>query len=184
VTDTSSTAQNGSSATAFDRFSGPGERHRALQPTIGDWRVSMSTTTARGEATRSDDIRSRKRWIGDGRYVREEVEGTFRGRSHSKLTLLGFNNIRGRYEYVTADNYDAAILLYVSSPGDPGDGRRIEMFSDYVYAGDGPEPTGTLVTIRTVIEIEGSNRHILRNYYGAPGQDEYLFLEYDYRRMP
>jgi hypothetical protein len=119
----------------------------------------------------------------DGRYIREEVRGSYAGKPHEKLTLLGFNNVRQRYEYMTADNNDAVILLYVSQPNAAlGSGSCIEAFADYVYAGDGPDVAGTLVTVRTVIEIESADLHVLRNFYGAPGREEYLFLEYRYER--
>lgn len=168
---------------AFERLSGPGERHRALSPLIGAWRVAMATHGADGRTTRSEEIRARKDWFGDGRYVREEVSGTFAGVPHAKLTLLGFNNLRHRYEYVTADNYDAVLLLHTSAAGvEPGDPGRIEVFAEYVEAGEGEQASGTLILIRTVIEIVSDDHHLLRNLYRAPDRPERPFLEYDYRR--
>ena len=168
---------------AFERLSVPGPRHQALAPLMGRWHVEMTTRTAGGAATTSADVTATKEWYGGGRYVREEVSGTFAGKPHNKLTVLGYNAVRRRYEYVTADDHDAAILLYATLPGAEGDGRSITLFADYVYAGDGPEVAGSLVTIRTVIGIDGPDRHTLRNFYAPPGGAEYLFLEYVYTRV-
>ena len=168
---------------AFDRYSKPGDRHASLAPMIGQWNVAMATHKPDGSSIRSIDVQAVKSWFGEGRYVREDVVGTFSGSRHEKLTVLGFNNIRERYEYTTADNDDAAVTLYVTALGaDINDRRRIEVFADYVDAGQGEDATGTLVVIRTLIEIESDDRHTLRNFYKAPGRAEYLFLEYDYRR--
>ena len=169
---------------AIQRFRQPTDRHSAFAPLIGNWSVEMTTRDAEGNVTSSSNsIHAEKRFIGDGRYVREDISGEIGGGQHEKLSILGFNNIRSRYEYSTADNFDAVILLYTSAPGSDLDPCRIETFAKYVYAGDEQSPVGTLVTIRTVIEIESDDRHILRNYYNAPGADEYLFLEYIYSRV-
>ena len=168
---------------AFDRYAKPGERHAALAPLIGRWAVAMTTHAPDGSSTRSDDVRAVKTWFGDGRYVREDVDGTFGGIRHEKLTILGFNNIRERYEYTTADNHDAVVTFYITAPGaDIANRRRIEVFTDYVDAGQGEDATGALVVIRTLIEIVSDDHHTLRNFYKAPGREEYLFLQYDYRR--
>ena len=170
---------------AFRRLSRPGARHEALQLLVGRWQIAMATHTGTepDRVTRSDAIYSDKSWFGGGRYIREEVRGDFAGREHTKTTILGYNNVRERYEYVTADNYDAAVLFYCSLPGQAGSGWPITLFAEYVYAGDGPEPSGSLVTIRTTIDVEGPDRHTLRNYYHSAGKAEYLFLEYVYTRM-
>ena len=168
---------------AFDRYSKPGDRHAAFAPMIGQWRIAMATHKADGSSTRSDDVRAAKSWFGDGRYIREVVSGTFGGAKHEKLTVLGFNNVRNRYEYSTADNYDAAITLYTTAPGaSTDDPRRIEMFTDYVDAGTGRGRDGHAGHHTDAHRDRQRDRHTLRNFYKAPGQTEYLFLEYDYRR--
>ena len=155
--------------------------HLTFAPLIGDWAVAMSTRSPDGTVTSSDRVRADKRWFG-GFYVRETLSGTFGGKPHDKLTMLGFNRTRERYEYVTADNHDAVILLYASRPDASGDGRRFDVFTEYLM----PNERGAgarLVEVRTTLEIVDETRHELRNYYRPPGSDETLFLEYVYRRI-
>ena len=168
---------------AIEKFRHAGERHAKLATLAGTWRIAMRVWDKAGKITaQSDDITATKTLVHDGRYIREDLSGPIGSGTHEKTSMLGFNNIRGRYEYMTADSYDAVILLYTTAPGTALDDKRIEVFADYVHAGDREEPTGTLVTIRTVIEIESLDLHVLRNYYHAPGQPEFQFLEYTYHR--
>ena len=159
--------------------------HSAFAPLIGDWSVRMSVRSPDGTTTSSDQVHASKRWFGDGRYVREDLSGTFDGTPHEKLTVLGFNATRARYEYATADNHDAVVLLYLSQAGAYSDGahddRRFELFSDYLMP-DENGATPRLVTIRTLITVVDRTHHELRTYYRPPGGDEVPFLEYVYRR--
>lgn len=168
---------------AIERYRHAAERHAKLQVMEGDWDVHMQVWDETGALlVETELIRSTKALVHDGRYLREDLSGPIGSGQHEKTSMLGFNNIRGRYEYMTADSYDAVILLYTTAPGAHLDDRRIEVFADYMHAGNDDAPTGTLVTIRTVIEIEDDDHHILRNFYNAPGKDEYRFLEYGYTR--
>ena len=146
----------------------------------GDWRLTMSVWSEDGQLTRSDGLRARKRLIADGRYLREEIEGAFAGGPHEKLTVLGYNATRGRFEYVTADNHDAVLLLYLSAAGVRADATSVELWAEYAAPreGDGAD----FVLIRTEIISEGADRHVLRNHYRPGGGPERPFLEYVYAR--
>lgn len=169
---------------AIERYRHAAERHGKLKPMEGDWAVHMRVWDETGAlSVETDLIKSVKTLVHDGRYLREDLSGPIGSGTHEKTSMLGFNNIRSRYEYMTADSYDAVILLYTTAPGARLDDRRIEVFADYMHAGNDDAPSGTLVTIRTIIEIEDDDRHTLRNYYNAPGKDEYRFLEYQYTRQ-
>lgn len=159
----------------------PGPRHRALADLIGLWRLDMTIHGPDGSTRSKHPLQAEKTWFGDGRYVLERIEGEFGGGRHQKLTLLGFNNTRSRYEYVTADNHDAVLLLYTSRPDALKGERLIDLYADYVSPGDAA-PRGVLLTVRTRLEILGPDEHVLTNAYAEPGSDQRPFLEYRYRR--
>lgn len=56
----------------------------------------MVTYGADGPIRSKSPLLANKDLFGDGRYIREEINGEFGGARHQKLTLLGFNNTRGR----------------------------------------------------------------------------------------
>ena len=143
----------------------------------------MTTWDEAGLATRAEGLTSRVTLINGGRCAREEVAGIFAGACHEKLTLFGWNATRERFEYATADNHDAVILLYVTAPGRPGDTRGMELLADYAApdADDLARPA-TFVTIRTVLAVEDRDHRSVRNFYRPAGQPERPFLEYRYTR--
>ena len=158
------------------------EMKEALDLLVGSWRVTMATTPSEGESTHADGLLARKTWIGDGRYVQEEIEGDFGNERHKKMTLLGYNSTRDRFEYVTADNHDSVILFFVTTPAAAGNGREITLFADYAMPNEADKDAATFVTIRTTLIIESRDRHILRNAYRYAGGVEKPFLEYIYTR--
>lgn len=161
---------------------GPGHRHAALARLAGRWRVDMTTHGPDGPTNSVEPLTAAARMIGGGRYVEERIEGTFAGGRHEKLSVLGFNATRDRFELVTADDHDAVLLHFVSRPGEAGDDDRIDLFADYVSPGDAA-PRGVLLTVRTQILVEGADRRRLVNAYRAPGGAEEPFLEYVYTRV-
>ena len=150
---------------------------------VGSWQLTMATTSPDGVTTRADGLRATKTWFGDGRYVREEIEGQFGGERYKKMTLLGYNRTRDRFEYVTADNHDGVILYFVTAPSAAGDGYEITLFADYAMPDELKKDAAAFITIRTTLSIESRERHILRNAYRYPGGSEKPFLEYVYTRL-
>ena len=125
-------------------FARSGQYSPLLEQLIGRWNVAMTTTTEHSEPTRATGLVAVKSWFADGRYVREDIQGMFGGGKHEKLTLLGFNATRHRYEYMTADNHDGVILLYVSSPGDRSDQATLTLFTEYAMPGEEAGSAATL----------------------------------------
>lgn len=143
----------------------------------------MTTHDLGGAITRSDEIGSIKSCFGDGRYVREEIAGPFGGKQHEKMTVLGYNETRARFEFFPADNHDGVLLLYTGEPGADAGTREIVMSAEYAA----PDETGearpaSFVRVHTVITIEDRNRHSLRTFYRPGGAPERLFLELMYVR--
>ena len=90
-----------------------GGAHQHLAPLAGDWNVIMHMFPGTGVTVASSGIKSRKRPILDGRQIWEEIyEGTIAGLPHRKFTMLGYNNVNQRYEFVTADNLDTQQMVY------------------------------------------------------------------------
>lgn len=148
-----------------------------FKASIGAWDVDMVTHRPDGALKSIAPLKSEKQFFGSERYVLERVEGMFGGAWHEKVTLLGFNASRGRYEYVTADNHNAVLLLYATLPGATGATECMDLFAEYVSPGDAA-PRGVLLTVRTRIEVNGPDEHRLTNYYSEPGGPERNFLEY------
>ena len=187
---------------ALYNLGSPGEFHQRLEPLIGDWDVVMNIYPAAGaKPVTSSGMVSQKRWILGNRQIQEEiVAGTIGGMEHRKLTILGYNNVNGRYEFTTFDNLDTQAMSYHGSPD--ATGTIITMTASYTQAaygglvtGDGvgrangakPNPKKTIVgiafTVRDVLTIESDNRHTLQMYFTPATGKETLTAEYIYTRQ-
>jgi hypothetical protein len=176
-----------------------GDHHRRIAAMVGEWDVVMNMYPGPGEKISSVGMKSRKRAILDGRQIMEEIyEGTMGGVPHRKVTMLGYNAVNQRYEFVTADNLDTQQMSYHGTR-DPKTGV-IELTASYtqavfaeIVAGDGlsrasGKPAsrkaigGIEMTVRDVLTIASNNEHKLQMYFHPAAGEEGLGAEYLYRR--
>jgi Protein of unknown function (DUF1579) len=160
---------------ASTRLAMPGEKHRWLEPLIGQWNVQMRVWPAPGDTPiESTQLTATREWILGGRYLREELTGKFAGNPSHRVALLGYNNLEGRFELVTVDTFEPGQMSYASlADGKPG---LISLTGDNTEAGFGAKPTGRKRSLRFDIEMAGdvNTQHIYVRY---PGETEFLFVE-------
>src|SRR5262245_52114674 len=99
----------------------PGSGHAALSSLIGTWRVRYEvygTLGRRGDEPPivSDDVRTRREWVGGGRFIEDTTEGTLMGAPLWRRGWLGYSNMDRRYEWVTIDSVNSTMMVYVSEP--------------------------------------------------------------------
>lgn len=177
----------------------PAEAHHFLAPLAGEWNVVLHMYPGGGAIVTSEGLKSRKRLILDGRQVFEEIyEGTIAGWPHRKVTMLGYNAINQRYEFVTADNFDTQQMAYQGARDE--NSQVITMFADYTQAAyaeivSGDELSratgkpvswrsivGIQMTIRNVLSIPSADEHRLEMYFRPAAGEEVLGAKYLYRR--
>lgn len=174
-------AQQAAELPASTRLALPGDRHRWLEPLIGRWDVQMRVWPAPGAAPiESNKLTAVREWILGGRYLREELAGTFAGNPSHRLALLGYNNLEGRFELATVDTFEPGQMWYTShADGRPG---SISLVGDNTEAGFGPKPTGRKRSLRFDIEIAGDT-NVQRIYVRYPGEPEFLFVEQRFTKI-
>lgn len=160
---------------ASTRLAMPGEKHRWLEPLIGKWNVQMRVWPAPGaEPIESAQLTATREWILGGRYLREELTGTFAGNPSHRVALLGYNNLERRFELVTVDTFEPGQMTYAShADGTPG---LISLAGDNTEAGFGAKPTGRKRSLRFDIEMAG-DVNTQRIHVRYPGEAEFLFVE-------
>jgi hypothetical protein len=160
---------------ASTRLALPGAKHRWLEPLVGRWNVQMRVWPAPGATPiESTQLTASREWILGGRYLREELTGSFAGNPSHRLALLSYNNLEGRFELVTVDTFEPGQMWYAShTDGQPG---LISLSGDNTEAGFGAKPTGRKRSLRFDIEIQGEV-NMQRIYVRYPGEAEFLFVE-------
>jgi Protein of unknown function (DUF1579) len=171
---------------AFARRGLPGPGHAALAPLVGIWRVENSIYIAigtPGQPVVSDQIICRREWVAGGRFLRDVTEGTIGGGPYWREGLLGYSNMDQRYEWVTADGFNANMMIYL---GDKGSGARQPIVMSGVFTDQGvvgEQAAGKEVGMRTVISIESRDRHVFELYVTPPGAREFLADRKVYTRI-
>jgi len=164
----------------------PGAGHERLQPLEGTFMVEMQVFMGPGTPERpavGRGIIARRQWVAGGRFLRDVTEGEFAGSRYYREGLLGFSNIDGRFEWVTVDAANANMMIY---RGEDGSGPRMPIvvsgtFTDQGWLGE--QNVGRSVRMRTVITIEGNDRHVFDLYFEWPGAGERLVDRKVYTRI-
>ena len=98
----------------------PGSGHEALEPLVGRWRVRYEvygTLGRRGDEPPivSEDVTTRREWIGEGRFIEDTTEGTLMGAPLWRRGWLGYSNMDQRYEWVTIDSVNPTMMTYMGA---------------------------------------------------------------------
>jgi len=166
----------------------PGPGHAALAPLAGTWRVQMGVYGTLGRSPdappiTSDDLVARRQWVAGGRYLEDTTEGTLEQFRYWRRGWLGYDNMAARYEWVTIDEANAGMMRYTSRTGS-GPAARIELLGTFVDQGVAGEAfAGKTVPMRTMILIEGPDRHVIELYFTPPGRKEALATRAVYTRI-
>lgn len=167
---------------AAARLAMPSEKHEWLDPLVGEWTVEMLVFPEAGaEPITSTDLRATRREILEGRYVYEELRGTFAGNPSARDGILGYNNLEGRFELVTVDTFEPGQMFYTGRGDETPD--LITMFGESTEAGLGQDPTGRKRELRFEFEILGPDSNVQRIYAKFPGAEEFLFVEQRFSRI-
>jgi hypothetical protein len=166
----------------------PEDGHAALKPLVGTWRARLEiygTLGRRGDEPPivSEDVTTRRQWVGDGRVLEDTTEGTVMGMPIWRAGWLAYSNMERRYEWVTIDNINTTMMSYKSAPGS-GPRLPISLVGAFIDQGvAGEETVGKRVQMRTVLRIDNNDRHVFELFFTRPGAKETLATRYTYSRV-
>jgi hypothetical protein len=167
---------------AAPRLAMPSEKHEWLDPLVGEWTVEMLVFSEAGaDPITSSDLRATRREILEGRYIYEELRGTFAGNPSARDGILGYNNLEGRFELVTVDTFEPGQMFYTGRGDETPE--LISMFGESTEAGFGDKPTGRKRDLRFEFEILGPDNNVQRIFAKFPGEEEFLFVEQRFTRI-
>lgn len=122
----------------------PGAEHQWLTQLAGDWNASvkmlnMGPEPVTSEATVHSEI------ILDGRFLLEEIEGTFMDRPFHANQVTGYNNVTEQYEQGWIDNFSTGVYKYTGTREgntltmwgemkDPATGEMVKSKSEAIVA--------------------------------------------------
>jgi hypothetical protein len=89
----------------------PNENHKRLDPFIGNWTYTSSMWMTPGSKPEQSTGTQENSWVLGGRFVKEVVKGTAMGQAFEGHGKVGYDNVRGEYQAVWADDMSTGIMM-------------------------------------------------------------------------
>jgi len=164
-----------SQADTLARYAMPTPQHKLLDQMAGRWTTLTRYWMAPGaEAVESSGTAERK-WILDGRFLLEELDGGNLALPFRGLGLFGYDAFEQKYTSAWVDTMNTSILTNLGT---------YDKTNDLVhFTGQYKDPwTGTKKKERGIARFVNKARHILEIHVTEPDGREFKMLEITYTR--
>ena len=165
-----------SQAATLARYAMPGPEHKLLEPMAGTWDVVVRYWPAPESEPVESKGTSQRKWVLDGRFLMEEIEGgnlvlPFRG-----LGFYGYDAFEKKHTSAWMDTFNTSILFNLGT---------FDMTNQVVnFTGVYKDPwTGARKPERGVTRFLGKDKHVLEIHVTEPSQKEFKMLEITYIRQ-
>ncbi len=158
----------------WKEYATPNENHKILDQLVGDWEYSikswMSSEAAPEEATGT----AQAKWIMDGRFVEQTVQGTHMGESFVGQEVTGFDNATKEYVSTWFDSMGTGMMI-AKGIYDPASKILTE-------SGDFMCPLRGQMKFRWETKIIDQDNYIFECYTNDQSGKEYKSMEIVYKR--
>ena len=91
-------------------YATPGNEHLALTPLIGKWKVESKSWMETSAEPVIDKGYANHYWVLDGRYIKQDYEGTWDGKPYKGYGFLGYDKIKKEYTSTWIDSFSTTIM--------------------------------------------------------------------------
>jgi hypothetical protein len=148
----------------------PGESHKLLEPLAGSWDVAGKFWMQPDAPPTESPSTCQRKWILGGRFLQEDVQGTFMDMPFQGLGFVGYDNVKKAYVSTWMDSMSTCIATS-SGTADPS-GKRFNFKGEY-----SDPATGKDKKTRTVITIDSKDKHKMEMFETGPDGKEQKSLE-------
>lgn len=89
----------------------PGPQHERLARMAGDWEADMKIWMEPGAEPMTSTFTASRRMIFDGRFLEEDVVGEFMGQPFLGRSVIGYNNVTGKWWSTWLDNTTTGLMV-------------------------------------------------------------------------
>ena len=163
-------------ADTFARYAMPGLEHKLLERMAGNW----DTLTRYWPAPNAEPVEakgtSHRKWILDGRFLMEELDGGNLVLPFKGLGLYGYDAFERKHTSAWVDTMNTSILTNLGA---------YDRTNDVVnFSGQYKDPwTGTQKKERGATRFYSKDKHALEIYVTEPDGKEFKMLEVTYTRQ-
>lgn len=160
---------------AFMKAGAPNERHKALEPLVGEFTAEAKMYLGGPDAP--PDVSAgtaTNEWVLGRRQLRTHYKGAFCGQDFEGIGYFGFDNPRNVYVGTWMDTM-CTMIMFHEGPH-TGDDKVIEMRGEFTNA------MGQRIRDRHVTRIIDKNHHTFEMYHTGPDGKEMKIGEISYTR--
>ena len=166
-----------SAADTLVRYAMPGPEHKLLDQMAGSWDTLTRYWPAPGTEVVEAKGTSQCKWILDGRFLMEELDGGDLALPFRGVGLFGYDAFEQKFTSAWVDTMNTSILTNLGT---------YDKTNDVVnFTGVYKDPwTGTRKKERGVTRFLGKDKHALEIHLTEPDGKEFKMLEITYTRKP
>ena len=147
----------------------PGAAHKALDALAGNWKAEVKCWMEPDGPGAVSHATTKANWILGGRFLEEEFHGEMMGKPFTGRCLLGFNNLRQKYQSIWVDDINTAMTM---SEGKAENGHQlITLEGNADCAGTGQKDIST----KQVIRILGPDKHVWEMFHDGQKRMEITY---------
>lgn len=156
------------------KYGVPGENHKALDMLAGKFTYTMKHWASAKAKPETSTGTSDAKWILNGRYLQETIEGKMGDQPFSGISILAYDNYRQEYQSIWIDSVSTG-MWYMAGKGDK---------KSYGMSGVGGNPmTGEQEhKFRSVTKVKSANEHTYEMYSYDKDGKEFRSMEIVYKR--
>lgn len=160
----------------FQRYQTPGTAHRTMADQfVGEWEVRSEFWMMPESDPQVTVSTARTTPIMGGRYLREDVTGSFMGREWQGMSLTGYDNALGEYTYLWIDDMGTGMAS--------GTGTYDPATKTYTYFGEMTDAMEqAMLRTKSVITMQSDDRHVFEMFGEAENGEWLRMMRLTYER--
>ncbi len=160
---------------AWMKAATPGEGHKALEPLVGSWNVTMTMWQAPGAPASKSTATAEDAWVLGGRFVQEKIHGEMNGMPFEGLGYTGYDNFKKQYVGSWMDTMGTMMMTMSGCADATGKVLTATSTIDDVT-------TGKRVQVREVTRIVDADKRVFEMYGPDKSGKEFKMMEGVYTR--
>lgn len=159
----------------WKEFGTPGTAHKVLDLRLGKWNVDVKMFEPGTAAPQTSKGTSEVKWIMDGRFVEETVNGEWMGQPFSGRGATGYDNLRKKYVGSWIDNMSTGVMVV--------EGAYEAATKTFTYTGECPDVmAGKYTRSRSTEKMVDADHWTMQMFKPGPDGKEFMAAQMDYAR--
>jgi hypothetical protein len=168
-------AQTADEQKAWMDYMTPGEIHKMLARSAGDWKEDVTTWMKPGAPPTTSSGTAKNEMIMGGRYLQTTHKGTFSGMPFEGVGITAYDNAAKKFITTWIDNFGTGIMTL--------EGKWDPKTNSIEFKGKTTDPiTGKDVAVREVFKLIDDNNQVLE-MYGVQDGKEYKSMQIKFTRQ-